>query len=450
MIEKSDKWRQLSPRARSVFSTLWSFAGKADPSSAGGFLLTCFPKRALLAKREGCTEATIDRALRELRAAGLVVSLNNPKRTGKNNIYTLFVPAELVAENLREHEQETGQTVPGSTGETCGVQRIDDAGINNAKVMRSSEPVQGTCSGNTYNEPTPKPPDRNAAGGGVVSSAAERAKAIEALKAAGVGGWKSLGRQLESGTLKAADVWTVLRHADEQENEIGPGLLVEWLKPEWATDRAEWMQEQQAADRHAADLKRYTDQMHEQAEAERQHQEVIQEMQRRAVIFIDEALSQDDSAAVQLVRAELGRDGSAIAAKMGPESLEWVQRNSAAKVLRELAKLAGDKRDKRQREDEEREQRLRDKEAKAAASIHERRAVELEREAIRHTKDIDILNAVDDAVLVEEWRRRVGGWNETAVELRRMAKNAPNTAREMVVLVQLFEARNKNSKGVAV
>ena len=100
------KWRQLSPRARSVFGQLWECANANAivPNGSGGFIAECYPSRMTLAKQDGCSVNTIDRALNELRAAGLVVSVNR-SWAGKHNAYTLFVPSELVAQEQAEREE---------------------------------------------------------------------------------------------------------------------------------------------------------------------------------------------------------------------------------------------------------------------------------------------------------------------------------------------------------
>lgn len=88
-VVRCPAYRSLSPRARSVFQALWSFAGGGEACEDGRLGVECRARVETVADADGCSVRTASRAVEEIEAAGLL----ERRRTGRASVFTLFAEA---------------------------------------------------------------------------------------------------------------------------------------------------------------------------------------------------------------------------------------------------------------------------------------------------------------------------------------------------------------------
>ncbi len=110
MLLKHPTWRRLSPRARSVFDTLWEASGPLTDSPDGGVTTHARMLLNTIAQRQGCTSRTVSRAVARLVDAGIVCR----KLTGRSSRFELIVPSEVVSPLRADpgHDKSVRSSVP--------------------------------------------------------------------------------------------------------------------------------------------------------------------------------------------------------------------------------------------------------------------------------------------------------------------------------------------------
>jgi len=93
-VARLPAYRALTARARSVWQSLWSFAGGAEADEAGELQLSCRVRVETLADAEGCSRRTVLVSLAELERAGFLAR----SRTGRATEFSLF-PAPRDVQN---------------------------------------------------------------------------------------------------------------------------------------------------------------------------------------------------------------------------------------------------------------------------------------------------------------------------------------------------------------
>lgn len=249
VVKTSEAFTRLSTRARSVFLTLWDIAGAAERSTAGEYVLTAWPKITTIAAREGCTASTVTRALNELRRAGLIVSVNDSRWCGKHNVYTIFIPSEMVEQHARDHQRKKAEREARksrrSTAQTSTIETPTPAPSNGANLRHSLNPSR-----DPFQRTQPTNRDAGASGGGGVSAMTmqEQAEAIDTLRSLGVGmAEPALRAKLRGKTID--DIRWVDQHVRRQPNraELGGGFVVSLLEENHAEMRKRGAQEIRAA-----------------------------------------------------------------------------------------------------------------------------------------------------------------------------------------------------------